>query len=297
MDRSKFIGGTDAAAILGLSKWRTPFQVWLEKTGQAEPQVENSSMEWGKRLEDAVARKWADEHNVAILEPGVFLRHKKHKFLGGSPDRLAVCPRGGLEVKTARYGAPWGDMPDEIPADYWLQCQWYTGLHRDLDCWNLAVLIGGVEYKDYVIPFDRETYELAVEVCAKFWVDHVQTRVPPPIDGSEAAGGWLRKKFPAAGNALGIATQTQGELIAARIKLKEQIKEQEKLLAIMDNQLKEAIGERKGLVCDDGKVTWVRANGGTQTDWKAVAEELSPSEELIKKFSKQKAGSNYLKFS
>lgn len=296
MDRKKFIGGTDAAAILGLSKWRTPFQVWLEKTGRAEPREENPSMEWGKRLESAIAKKWADAHGVAMLDKGHFIIHKEYPFIGGTPDNFIPSPSGGLEVKTARFSAEWGDGPDEIPVDYWMQCQWYAGLMM-YDEWHLAALIGGSEYHDYVIPFSAETYALALEACVKFWMDHVETDTPPQMDGSNDAGKYLAKKFPKKSDEIDLATKAQEELIAARKKLAEKIDENNALLAEIDNQLKEAIGERKGLVCEAGKAVWVRAAAGTTTDWRSVAETFKPSDELVKKFSKTKAGSNYLKFS
>ncbi len=59
-DRSTFIGGSDAAGVLGKSRWDTPLSVWAEKTGQyIKPEVESEASELGKELEDYVAKRFA----------------------------------------------------------------------------------------------------------------------------------------------------------------------------------------------------------------------------------------------
>ena len=59
--RRHSIGGSDAAGIVGLSKWASPYSVWAEKTGQLPEQPDNEAMRQGRDLEDYVARRWSEE--------------------------------------------------------------------------------------------------------------------------------------------------------------------------------------------------------------------------------------------
>ena len=67
--RRKGLGGSDIAAILGISKWRTPMDVWVEKMGLVEPSEESYAMMRGRILEDAIAQ-WYGEFTGFDLHPG-----------------------------------------------------------------------------------------------------------------------------------------------------------------------------------------------------------------------------------
>ena len=59
MNRLGFLGGSDAAAALGLSPWKTPVELWLEKTGKKPSEIpDNIPMAVGRALEDFVAKQY-----------------------------------------------------------------------------------------------------------------------------------------------------------------------------------------------------------------------------------------------
>lgn len=191
------IGGSDVAAILGLSKYKSPYQLWLDKTGRSE--LEDSTSEpayWGNMLEDVVAKEYAKRNGVKVQRVNQALEHSEFSWARANIDRAIINPeisgnvriKDGvlttdriLECKTAnQYLAKlWGDEQSEQVPDYYLtQCQWYMGVTGTKLC-GLGVLIGGQKFRSYQIDFDAELFEMLLSECEAFWSGHVQADVPP----------------------------------------------------------------------------------------------------------------------
>lgn len=195
--RKKGIGGSDVAAILGLSKYKSPYQLWLDKTGRSE--LEDCTSEpayWGNMLEDIVAKEYAKRNGVKVQRINKTLEHEVHHWARANIDRAIINPdisgnvriKDGklttdriLECKTAnQYLAKlWGDEQSEQVPDYYLtQVQWYMGITGASLC-GLGVLIGGQKFRTYEIQFDVELFEMLIEQCSQFWHEHVLSDVPP----------------------------------------------------------------------------------------------------------------------
>jgi predicted phage-related endonuclease len=58
-ERTKYLGGSDIGAILGLSKYRSAVDVWMEKTGKTFSQKDSLPLRFGQFAEDFVAREYA----------------------------------------------------------------------------------------------------------------------------------------------------------------------------------------------------------------------------------------------
>lgn len=86
--RSKGIGGTDIAAIVGLNPWKSPIDVYMEKTGLVEPIPDNENLYWGRELEPAVLRRYAKETGY-VLRPGDPIQGAEPWILG-TPDALII---------------------------------------------------------------------------------------------------------------------------------------------------------------------------------------------------------------
>jgi len=100
--RKQGIGGSDVAAIAGLNPWRSPMAVWLEKTGQIEPQKENEAMYWGAALEDIVAQEFSKRTGLKVHRKNFMLQHPEYPFMLANIDREILDPdkgRGILECK------------------------------------------------------------------------------------------------------------------------------------------------------------------------------------------------------
>lgn len=101
--RKSGIGGSDVAAVLGMSPWRSPMDVWLEKTGRSEPVEENDAMYWGKKLEALVADRYCEETGNEVRRVKSILRSREYPMLLGNIDR-AICPKPGKLPKKESRG-------------------------------------------------------------------------------------------------------------------------------------------------------------------------------------------------
>lgn len=209
--RKSGIGGSDVAAILGLSKYKSPYQLWLDKTNRAESQdSESEPAYWGNQLEDIVAKEYAKRNGVKIQRVNATIRNPEHDWMLANIDRAIVNPdisgnvriKEGklttdriLECKTAnQYLAKlWGDEQTESIPDYYLtQCQWYLGNTGASIC-GLGVLIGGQKFRSYQIAYDEELFEMLKAECSNFWHEHVLADVPPaPTTFDDVLHRWAK---------------------------------------------------------------------------------------------------------
>lgn len=196
--RADGIGGSEIAAVLGLSKWESPFSLWHRKQGRLAVIQQNEQMEWGHRLEPAICKKYEDIHpDVEIVTAGTY-RHRERPWQIANPDRLVYDSghlAGLFEAKTARDDTDWGqEGTDEIPVYYRAQALWYLdvfGLNR-LD---LGVLIAGSDYREYVIKFDPADALIARTAAEKF-LDSIRLGERPAIDASDATYAAVRQLHP-----------------------------------------------------------------------------------------------------
>lgn len=179
--RRSGIGGSDVAAVLGLSKWKTPYDLYLEKTGVTiEDPSKAEFFHFGHVLEDVVANEFSRRNALKVQRRNVMFRHPLHPELIGNIDRRVVGG-GVLECKTAdKYTASlWdADGGDKVPPYYLCQVMHYLHVTGERKGY-LAVLIGGNEYRQYKIDYDAELAELMATKCVEFWRNHVIARVAP----------------------------------------------------------------------------------------------------------------------
>ena len=195
--RRRGIGGSDAAAILGMNPWKSPMDVWLEKTGEfsADDEPDNEKMHWGNMLEDIVAREFMARTGLKVRRRNAILQHRKHRFMIANVDRLVIGHKAGLECKTAgQYSAD--DWAMGVPEYYIPQVQHYMAV-TGYKAWYVAVLIGGQEFKYYKIARDDYFIRQLIESEKEFW-NLVETRIPPPIDGTKASTELIKRLYPEA---------------------------------------------------------------------------------------------------
>lgn len=201
-ERVGYIGGSDAAALLGLSPWSTPFSVFAEKRGFAvsASRVDAALQEkfdFGHAMEPVIADAFARRTGLDVRRAdtaSAFLRNEREPFIAGHLDYVVAATRASpvfafLECKNIEYrdSGLWGD-PDEqdnatnVPPYYLAQCDHYflvTGLK---ECF-LAPLFGGCRLLSYRIERAEERLELLHELEVRFWA-RVQADDPPAFDGS-----------------------------------------------------------------------------------------------------------------
>ena len=270
------IGGSDAAVVLGLSHWKSPLQLYNEKIGEGEPIAESEPMFWGKTLEPLIRQRYADITGYEVVIPNTILRHPAHEWMIANLDGIANNDRV-LEIKTARIANGWGEAgTDEIPDIYMAQVQHYmsvTGLKQA----DVAVLIGGNDFRIYEIPADEEVQALMIEKEAEFW-HMVESKTPPePRTYSE-----LKEKFGSASKAQEV--QADESVLRAVQRLKEisaAKKEEDELRAVIMATLKESDTLVFG---SDVIATWKAGKPVKRFDAKAFEAE---NPEIYKQFVKE----------
>jgi putative phage-type endonuclease len=194
--RGEGISASEIAAALGISPWDSPFSLYWRKRlgGDVE---ESPQMEWGTRLEDAIAAKFADAHPEMQILPGGLYRHPRFDWMLATPDRLIVTADGAevLECKTAGSDDEWGEEDTDGVPDYYraqvMQQLDVMGLQRA----RIALLIRGSMYREYVVDFDAEDAALGLkageDMMRRLAFDDV-----PNIDGSTATTAMLKRLHP-----------------------------------------------------------------------------------------------------
>lgn len=182
LNRQSGIGGSDLGAIAGVSKYKTPLEVYLSKIGVTiEEDEENESLYWGNALEGVVAEKYAKVTGKTLLESHHTYRHPTMPWMLAHVDRIIQGEKGILECKTAGYRQSklWGEEgTDQIPVEYLLQCAHYS-IVMDVDFVDIAVLIGGNQFRIYKYIRNSALEEKIIKIEEDFWKNHVELRIPP----------------------------------------------------------------------------------------------------------------------
>lgn len=200
-ERRSGIGGSDAAVILGLNPYKDVYELYLDKRGEAPEEDEDflkESRYWGSVLEDPVANRYAEETGYKVQKSNQLIRSKDNPFMIANIDRKVVGEdrRIGFEAKTAARPDGWGDSgSDEIPPYIMLQCQHYLAV-TGYDIWDLAVLIGNRDYRQYRITPIEDLIQQLVDAEQEFW-DRVQTGIAPePQWQSKATTRLIKSLYP-----------------------------------------------------------------------------------------------------
>jgi len=187
------IGGSDMPIILGLSNYKTPYQLYLEKKGILSTGDEMSPVQyWGNRLEAVIRDEFADRNKVLIQTPDTII-HPFHDFLRANIDGYIVSWDAVLEVKCSSQfmASEWGeDGSDYIPMAYLAQVAHYCSVLNAQSAY-IAVLIGGHDYRQYKYVRDAELEKTIIDAATAFW-DAIQKDLPPPATNQVD----LRLMFP-----------------------------------------------------------------------------------------------------
>lgn len=195
--RKKGIGGSDASIVCGINRYKSPVELWMEKTDQLSDQEAGEAAYWGTRLEALVRSEFTRRTGIEVSLVPYLLQSEEHPFMQANLDGVCEHPEYGtciFEAKTAsayKYGE-WEE--DSLPDAYLLQIQHYMAVTGYRGAY-IAVLIGGNTFRWRFVERDEELISLLVPLEADFW-NHVESLVPPPLDGTDASASLLAKRFP-----------------------------------------------------------------------------------------------------
>ena len=253
--RKQGIGGSDAAAILGINPWKTPMDVWLEKTGEFEDEPrDNEKMYWGNVLEDVVAKEFSIRTGLRVRRRNAILKHKKHNFMIANVDRLVIGHKAGLECKTTgQYSAD--DWAMGVPEFYQAQVQHYMAV-TGYTTWYVAVLIGGQEFRFFKLTKDNQFIKELIEAEHDFW-KKVEDRTPPPIDGTKASCELIKRLYPKSEKDKEIQLPYEAyQLIQQHEQASVSVKRAQLLKDEAANKLKEMLGTAEKGFIHDRQVSW-----------------------------------------
>ncbi len=300
--RAGRITSTDIARIVGLDPYAGPLRVYLEKVGEAEQESPSSYGEAGLALEEPVARAAATRDGMTLLNPGTVLG--EDPVVAATPDRIRIdgasvagqCPvafaglgeaaradwREVVEIKTVWTSSAreqYGEADtDHVPLRHVCQVTWEmvaTGLRAA----RLYAFFPepGVPFADairrYVVPFDADFAAELVEQARRFWRDHVERRMPPPLDATKDAEAFLQRRYPRSRGTVLPASLRTDLIVSALWDFKNDEARREEEIATLENRLKAAIGDADGIESASGLVTWRSAKAKDRLDVEALTRE------------------------
>lgn len=262
IDRTKVIGGSDIAAVMGLSRWKTPLELWAEKTGKIESDLSNfEAAEIGTELEEYVSRKFTKKTGIALRVDNRTFTHKKYPYMVAHIDRWVTGSDAVFEAKTASAWKEkeWGG--EDIPIEYTLQLNWYLGIVGKKTGY-IAVLIGGQKFVHKSIEFDKELFDKQVEAARLFWEDFVLQDIAPMATAgdSETLLSLFPESKPQALKLDGDQALLLDELCESRAGGIESIKHAEEELDKIEVQIKQLLGESEAAETENYSATWKSQN-------------------------------------
>lgn len=252
--RSQYIGGSDAAAVVGMNAFSSPYSLWAEKTGKTPGFSGNLATEVGTYLEEFVAQKFAEETGKKVRKCNYSFLNSQYPFAIANIDREIVGEDAGLEIKTTDTLNLKKFKNGEYPANYYCQCVHYmavTGKKK----WYLAVLIGNKEFKRFTI--ERDEAEIAALMGAEkgFW-ECVKNNTPPAIDGSKATTESIKTIYAESNDESTVDLMAYKKDLELYSALGQQIKELQTQQDEAANRIKDFMGESSGGYCDGFRVSW-----------------------------------------
>lgn len=262
VDRSKYIGGSDIGAILGVSRFRTPLQVWMEKTGKESKSFDSLPLRFGSFAEEFVASEYTRATGLELVHDQAIFIHPTHAYMSAHIDRFVLGKRENtrpthlLECKTAHpfTAGQWGEAgSDEVPMSYLCQCIWYMSI-TNLDRVDLAVLFGNSDFRIYEITRDLALEAVILQKAAAFWQDYVLKDIAPPISSEQDCHTLFNKGDPTK------TIEAKGEeldLIKRLHILNQEIQAQEEQISLIKQQIMSQMGEAE-MLSHQGRllVTW-----------------------------------------
>lgn len=190
------IGGSDASVVCGISRYKSPVELWMDKTNQLPYQEAGEAAYWGTQLEPFVRAEFTKRTGIEVAHESKLLQSKEHPFMLANLDGICEHPDFGTCVFEAKTVSAYkvGEWEDSIPNEYMLQIQHYMAVTGYRGTY-IAALIGGNSFRWKFIERDEELISMLIELESSFW-EHVQSVTPPPLDGSGASAKFLAERFP-----------------------------------------------------------------------------------------------------
>lgn len=256
-ERRKSIGGSDAAAILGLNDYVSPYSLWCEKTGKAiPPDVSDSeAVRLGNDLEQYVADRWCEAIGKKVRRCNYLMRNSDFPFAHADVDRLVTGENAGLECKTTTSWDIASQLrAGEIPYRWYCQMVHYmmvTGAER----WYLGALVFGVGFFHLELVRSEDEIDALRAAESRFW-DMVCAGTPPETDGAQATTDAIRTIYAGSIPGKSVELDVVGQHVEFYNLLTARIAELEHDREAHANAIREFMGEAEKGAYQNTTVSW-----------------------------------------
>jgi putative phage-type endonuclease len=274
------IGGSDASVVCGINRWKSPIELFMEKSDMLPPSETGEPAYWGNRLEGLVKEEFTLRTGIEITPVKQILQSAEYPFMLANLDGICYHPEHGMVIFEAKTSSTYRSSEwmssngndkgcengDGIPAEYLIQLQHYMAVTGCKGAY-IAVLIGGNDFRWQFVERDEELISMLIQLETEFW-DKVQTGMPPTLDGSEASAKFLSRLYPDSVPDTTIQLpHTAMSLIKQYSRTSEKIKQYTEEKQEAENLLKQMLG--------DNEVGFVGNYGATDTvvSWKTFNQE------------------------
>jgi len=196
VDRKQFIGASDVPAIVGVSPWKTAYDVWAEKTGLVEENVENEiATTVGKYMEAGLA-KYVNERIGKIVEEQKRVAYSKLEIPPVAATLDAILEDGNIvEFKTSGiisggYGKFMREWDNDVPDYVWVQVQTQL-MCAEKDKALVIALLGGRGIVDFEVYRSDKFEPMVIPILTQFW-DNVEKKIAPDFSVPKACIKYLR---------------------------------------------------------------------------------------------------------
>ena len=276
--RNKGLGGSDAAAVSGLSPWKSPIKVWMEKTGRSEQAPDSEMFRQGRDFEEYVGKRFEEASGMKVRRRNAILQHPEHNWMLANIDRWVVGTNEGLEIKTtsAFNASEWDN--GKIPLQYEIQCHHYMAV-TGADAWWIACLIFNRAFTYKRIQRDESIISNLISIEEDFWRNNIIPDVMPAPDGSGDAEEAIKNLYPAedvtSGSSITLSGTDWEDLTRRYYELDEMMdrmqKEQDSIKQAIMMEMKDS--EKCFIPGNDKPITW-KAVSSERVDTKALRKDL-----------------------
>lgn len=286
LDRGTYLGGGDIAAIMGVSPWRTPLEVFMSKKGllvegRPDPQKQKR-LNRGKRMEPYIVDMLVEDYGITIDARNHRYRDPDYPYMAAEIDfewHDDTDPRvrnGEIKTTAIMPGQrnPWGEEgTDEIPIYYAAQAMWGMGITGREVC-QFGTLFGMDNLVLYQLPRDDETIATMREKAREFWINHIEANVHP----NPVTLGDLAKLYPIERRGRKEATPEIEAALTEHHGLGQRIRVAEEGRDEFEFQIKDFLGDFAEIITKDGEIiATFKAQSRTNVDaklLKAMAPEI-----------------------
>jgi putative phage-type endonuclease len=270
LDRRTYIGGSDIAACLGISPWRSPYELWADKT-EGSQRRDSPALRRGIRWESVVAEMVVEDlqargHSVEVVGTNRRHRDPEVSFFAAEIDfEIRIDGESeptNVELKTVHPFKikEWGDTgSDSLPVHYLAQVLWGLGITRRRKGF-LAALFGADELRTYPVAADQETIEAMRKTAHAFWHEFVLAQVAPPARTLSD----VERMFRTEGEAPPLmADDSLTESLLRMRACKQEIDARTSELEVLEFQIKRAMRDAAEIVLPNGKAAceWKTRSG------------------------------------